>query len=515
MSTTHPFSNFCSGPHRFLGAFRDNVLEFVQEFDNLGEFLHGMNVWRRQLTVEGQGVTVPLYIIEEDVKKLSKRQTCDHCRITGWSKHLLCNRSYHVIILSEEDWNKPLQNGVLDLQNHIMYGLIHSDGYGHLLGIRGHDAGSAHLSGTEIMDLWDRMCTLLRTRAICVKDNSMKAGMDLRLLFGVACGRSWFDKWGYKFYRGSYGISRFAYVDSLNHIGSLELSKMTESSFGHQLQALLSRYRDFRTLKDLLSHLVGMIHEAENMKRNSRNVDDIKELKDNSKCKADKIRIAVNQFKEILGNGAPLMPRKALREAAVDLARANKQANRPSVGATAVLDHVLSNLDNVVVDEHHIFARTITKDHNGRDVYHLQLKEVPWEGQIYNRTCNDIKRLYDSYVKMEGLPGADSNGEVKKVKECVQIIQNCKHFVKEFDIAAQGESLPLTFICQIPWPNIDWRDEHHSKKIQEERESPIGDMVVVVPGDATIGDLKENAQKGLKDSYYFIKECFELSNIML
>ncbi|KAM1102455.1 hypothetical protein ACFX2I_011091 [Malus domestica] len=83
MSTTHPFSNFCSGPHRFLGAFRDNVLEFVQEFDNLGEFLHGMNVWRRQLTVEGQGVTVPLYIIEEDVKKLSKRQTCDHCRITG------------------------------------------------------------------------------------------------------------------------------------------------------------------------------------------------------------------------------------------------------------------------------------------------------------------------------------------------------------------------------------------------------------------------------------------------
>lgn len=233
------------------------------------------------------------------------------------------------------------------------------------------------------------------------------------------------------------------------------------------------------------------------MKRNSRNVDDIKELKDNSKCKADKIRIAVNQFKEILGNGAPPMPRKVLREAAVDLARANKQANRASVGATAVL----SNLDNGVVDEHHIFAYTITKDANGGDVYHLQLKEVPWEGQIFNRTCNDIKHVYDSYVKMEGLPGADLNGKVKKVKECVQIIQNCKHFVKEFDIAAQGESLPLTFICQIPWPNIDWRDEHHSNKIQEERESPIGDIVVFVPGDATIGDLKETAHKGLKHSY--------------
>ncbi|XP_048427699.1 PHD finger protein MALE MEIOCYTE DEATH 1-like [Pyrus x bretschneideri] len=121
MSTTHPFSNFCSGPHRFLGAFRDNILEFVQEFDNLGEFLHGMNVWRRQLTVKGQCVTVPLYITEEDVKKLSKRPTCDHCRITGWSKHLLCNRSYHVIIPPEEGWNNPIQNCVLDLQNHHVW----------------------------------------------------------------------------------------------------------------------------------------------------------------------------------------------------------------------------------------------------------------------------------------------------------------------------------------------------------------------------------------------------------
>lgn len=72
-----------------------------------------------------------------------------------------------MIIPPEEGWNNPIQNGVLDLQNHIMYGLIPCDGYGHLLGIRGHDAGSAHLSGTEIMDLWDRMCTLLRTRYDC------------------------------------------------------------------------------------------------------------------------------------------------------------------------------------------------------------------------------------------------------------------------------------------------------------------------------------------------------------
>ncbi|CAN6727625.1 unnamed protein product [Malus baccata var. baccata] len=418
MSTTHPFSNFCSGPNRFLGAFRDNVLEFVQEFDNLGDF-----------TVKGPGVTVPLYIIEEDVKKLSKRPICDLCRITA--SNLLGNRSCHVIIPPEEGWNNPIQNGVLDLQNHIMYGLIHSDGYDHLLGIRVRAllilvALRLWTCGTECVLFFAKthLGNVIR-KAICVKDNSIKAGMDLRLLFGVACGLlSW------------YRIRRFAYVDSLNHIGSLKLSKMVESSF------------------DLLSHHVGMIHKAENMERNSKNVDDIKELKANSKCKADKIRIA--------------------------------QANRPSVRDTAVLDHVLSNLDNVVVDEHHIFAR-----------------------QIYNRTCNDIKRLYDSYVKMEGLLGEDSNGEVMKVKECVQIIQNCKLFVKEFDIAAQGESLPLTFICQIPWPNIDWRDEHHSKKIQEERESPIGDIVVVVPSDATIRDLKETAQKGLKDSYYFLKECTE------
>ncbi|KAF6142563.1 hypothetical protein GIB67_039527 [Kingdonia uniflora] len=49
------------------------------------------------------------------------------------------------------------------------------------------------------MDLWDRLCTTLRTRKITVEDSYVKRLMDLWLLYGVAYGHSWFGRWGYKF----------------------------------------------------------------------------------------------------------------------------------------------------------------------------------------------------------------------------------------------------------------------------------------------------------------------------
>ncbi|KAM1085418.1 hypothetical protein ACFX13_011349 [Malus domestica] len=70
------------------------------------------------------------------------------------------------------------------------------------------------------MDLADRMCTLLGTRTISLRDNSMKAWMDLRLLFEVACRKFMVFKWRDTFFRVSYGISHFAYqylLSTLHH----------------------------------------------------------------------------------------------------------------------------------------------------------------------------------------------------------------------------------------------------------------------------------------------------------
>lgn len=69
-----------------------------------------------------------------------------------------------MIIPMDDDWNKPLDDDIFDLSTHLLHGLIHCNGFAHLLCINGHEGGSKHLCGRELMDLWDRICLSLRTR---------------------------------------------------------------------------------------------------------------------------------------------------------------------------------------------------------------------------------------------------------------------------------------------------------------------------------------------------------------
>lgn len=118
--------------------------------------------------------------------------------ITGWSHHPVSNKRYHFIIPAPEQTDRSKRaNGVLagakicfnckepllagflscplcseealtskflDSQSHLLHGVIHCNGYGHLLRINGREKGSNFASGREIMDLWDRMCAMLRAR---------------------------------------------------------------------------------------------------------------------------------------------------------------------------------------------------------------------------------------------------------------------------------------------------------------------------------------------------------------
>lgn len=88
--------------------------------------------------------------------------TCYFC--LGWSNHFVSKRKYHIIIPMDDEWHKPLEDGICDLPTHLLHGLIHCNGYAHLVCVNGLEGGSKHLCGREIMDLWDRVCTNLRTR---------------------------------------------------------------------------------------------------------------------------------------------------------------------------------------------------------------------------------------------------------------------------------------------------------------------------------------------------------------
>ena len=52
----------------------------------------------------------------------------------------------------------------LENTTHLLHGVVHSNGYGHLLRVNGREGGSRILSGYHIMDFWDRLCKILGVR---------------------------------------------------------------------------------------------------------------------------------------------------------------------------------------------------------------------------------------------------------------------------------------------------------------------------------------------------------------
>ena len=75
----------------------------------------------------------------------------------------MSKRKSHLRIPVDDGSFSPLDDGVFDLQTHLLHGLIHCNRFGHLLCINGIEGGSRYLCGRERMDLWDRICTNLRT----------------------------------------------------------------------------------------------------------------------------------------------------------------------------------------------------------------------------------------------------------------------------------------------------------------------------------------------------------------
>lgn len=45
----------------------------------------------------------------------------------------MSKRKYHFIIPVDDEWNKPLEEGAFDVQTHLLHGLIHCNGFGHLV----------------------------------------------------------------------------------------------------------------------------------------------------------------------------------------------------------------------------------------------------------------------------------------------------------------------------------------------------------------------------------------------
>lgn len=102
-------------------------------------------------------------------------------------------------------------------------------------------------------------------RMITVEDLSKKRSLELRLLYGVAYGHSWFGRWSYKFCRGSYGVTKNDYENAIELLGSLELDQIEFDFIEHQqskeIKQIFRYYREMseghlKTFKDLLRFML-------------------------------------------------------------------------------------------------------------------------------------------------------------------------------------------------------------------------------------------------------------------
>ncbi|XVF10604.1 hypothetical protein REPUB_Repub07fG0196800 [Reevesia pubescens] len=318
-------------PVVFDGSFRENVKALLEyghlEENNLCN--NGMLSWSFQLEVHRHPpFHILLFVVEEPIEA-SINLHCKHCH-------------------DESNFDDPNPKkgkfSLVELQGHIMHGVFHSNGFGHLLCVNGMEMGS-NLAGDQIMEFWDRLCTGLQARKVSLNDTSKKQGMELRLLYGVAYGPPWFGRWGYKFGRGCYGVNEPIYQKAMEAIRGMPLCLLSHhlSISYNDISVIFSRYQALSdhslvTLSDLFQFMLEL--RSRLPKKNS--IDSCNPailVETNCRWSPKRVEAATRVIVEALKSAEF---RWVSRQEVRDTARAY-------IGDTGLLDFVLKSLGNHVV----------------------------------------------------------------------------------------------------------------------------------------------------------------------
>jgi len=235
---------------------RDNVRSFIEtETEPDDCFVEGGVLGHTVTLGKGTEHEATLRVYEETMLE-STRVHCDCCRCIGWHHHPVTRKQYHFIIHTDfRVDSKPelagkrvcqictaaapakekicpacgendKETSILDYQTHLMHGTLHANGCGHLMRINGREAGSRHLSGQQLIQIWELLCNTLRAREVSVEDVSQKYGVEFRLLNPVACGKTWYGTYGYQFGKGSFGNTAATHRKAAERLRSFPLESV-------------------------------------------------------------------------------------------------------------------------------------------------------------------------------------------------------------------------------------------------------------------------------------------------
>ncbi|BFG30420.1 hypothetical protein CerSpe_166940 [Prunus speciosa] len=482
---------------------------------------------------------VCLDIVEEDVAR-SRSVYCDHCRVVGWSGHPVCWKRYHFIIKADGNsiggYHKPCMccgdvvhiyeskckscnldastNDVEDwvynqLENttHLLHGVVHSNGFGHLLRVNGREGGSRVLSGCHIMDFWDRLCKSLRVRMVSVMDVSKKYGLEYRLLHSIIKGHPWYGDWGYEFAAGSFALTRDSYKLAIETLSSVPLSIFLSQGrkLGSRIHDIILRYkslseRELENMRDLFGVLISLVHDAHKC---SSRVDDAV----SKKRRASTSEVLCTWNSDI----------ECVEEAMLKVLRAVSGSNWVSgrnlkgavykVAPPELLDYCLRELGGKMVADGMVVCSRYNPDTEAFE-YRLEAGSASSKGStactgssISSRLSEetillDMRCLYEAMLQpqtmMKNVPQVTRDLTISSAEKLLY----CKQFVKDYKPEKMSTNDPSVtcVLCRVEL--TDESEEYASI-------NPPPELIVL--SNATVSDLKIAASKAFQDVYLILK----------
>ncbi|WJX71677.1 hypothetical protein P8452_55648 [Trifolium repens] len=549
-NVTADFHNFASSEDNFSGEpFRTNVRSFLTKHALLPPpsalFPH-LLTWQIMFRVggglneteDGSEPVVCLDVVEEDVAK-SRSVYCDQCRVVGWSGHPVCGKRYHFIIKADGSsiggYHKPCMccgdilhlseskckscNHVtstddvedwvyqqLESTTHLLHGVIHTNGYGHLLRVNGREGGSRFLSGCHIMDFWDRLCKTLGVRKVSVMDVSKKYGLEYRLIHSITRGHSWYGEWGYQFGSGSYGLTQEAYKIAVESLSNLPLSIfLSQDQKPHScVQSIISHYQSLSenqlvNIRDLFCLLMSLIHDVAKTSLKVGSITGKKRSFDATGLSCsweenDVIRVEEAILKVLCAvSRSNWVSWRALRGSVYKVASAE------------LLDYCLGELGGKVVLGSMV-VNTRSNPETGTFEFRLEGANSSYDGKTSNNYSSgskclskenllyDLKYLYGYLLNSQMMQNYVPEGKRTPVMNSAQKLLNCKQLVKDYSL----EMLPITDLYKIRLScQVELTDESENPTIPTE--------LVVLPINATVSDLKTEAANAFQDVYLMFR----------
>ncbi|XP_021734725.1 PHD finger protein At1g33420-like [Chenopodium quinoa] len=555
---TAEFPDFLSFPapgsgQRIAGApFRSNIKAFLARHALLpppSSLLPHLVTWQvlfragdsPESPVNSSPPVVCVDVVEEDVAR-SRSVYCDQCRVVGWSGHPVCTKRYHFIIKADgnsiggfvkpcpkcgdsihladprcktcqhvmtsdetEDW---VYNQLEDT-THLLHGVVHANGYGHLLRVNGREGGSRVLSGTDIMDFWDRLCKYLGVRKISVMDVSKKYGMEYRLLHAITKGHPWYGNWGYEFGSGSFALTQDSYRDAVETLSNLPLSFFICQGRKPRthIQDLIFFYQSLSecelvNMRDLFYFVMSLVHDVQKSSLVSED-----SFKKRRSCApgvlcawttSDIKRVEAAMIRVLRAvTGSKWVSWRTLRGAVC------------KVGSPELLDYCLKELGGKQTPEGMI-VHARCNPNTGALEYRVEsgnFSLLGSSGCTYPSSLNypsrekilqDMRFLYENLLHPLTMMTFGPKGRRECAVSAASRLLDCKQFVKNYKpettLSPENPSAILIY-CQVELP--EYLSEEHTIRPPPE--------LIVLPLKATISDLKVEASKVFQEVYIMLK----------